>query len=75
MKAPIQSNTIGTNGLTFKPSCYGSVSIAPGEALGRENKPEFSAWLARQQDRECSLPHAEQAKIAFSFHVTRPAQR
>jgi hypothetical protein len=31
MKAPIQSSTIGTKGLTFKTSCYSSVAIAPAK--------------------------------------------
>ena len=31
MKAPIQSSTIGTKGLTFKTSCDNSVAIAPAK--------------------------------------------
>jgi hypothetical protein len=31
MKAPIQSSTIGMNGLTFKASCDSSVAIAPAK--------------------------------------------
>ena len=31
MKAPIQSSTIGTKGLTFKTSCDSSVAIAPAK--------------------------------------------
>src|SRR5207249_2104915 len=63
MKAPIQSSTIGTKGLTFKTSCDSSVAIAPprrrawrSRVRRRPSKPvsfahyfEIAEWLARSK--------------------------
>src|SRR5205807_8610391 len=56
MKAPIQSSTIGINGLTFKASCDSAVA-------GGEDKPECHSGWHDKQRRECNFHHTEQSKI------------
>src|SRR5215472_11112092 len=70
MKAPIQSSTTGTKGLTFKTSCDNSVAMAP--ATGRENKPEFHRFWHDEQRRECNFHHAEQSTLGLPVSFSTP---